>query len=58
MEQPKMPRWPLEGQASTPLLRILLRELRQERPSPPELVLTVTLPPPSEGGAAFFDDDL
>jgi hypothetical protein len=58
MEQPKTPSWPLEGQASTPLIRVLLRELRMERQGPTELVLTVTLPRRHPVDLLAFEDDL
>ena len=57
MEQQNTPRWPLHGQASTPLIRVLLRELRVEREAPTELVLTVTLPRRHPHDLLAFDDD-
>ncbi len=57
MEQQNTPRWPLHGQASTPLIRVLLRELRVEREAPTELLLTVTLPRRHPYDLLAFDDD-
>jgi hypothetical protein len=57
MEQPNTPRWSLHGQASVPLIRVLLRELRAEREAPTELVLTVTLPRRHPHDLLVFDDD-
>jgi hypothetical protein len=57
MEQQNTPRWPLPGHASAPLMRILLRELRMQRESPTELVLTVTLPRRRPVDLLAFEDD-
>ena len=53
MEQPKTPSWALPGQSSSPIVRLLLREVKARRP--PAVVLTVTLPRTRD--EAFLDDD-
>ena len=57
MEQPNTPGWPLPGRPSTPVIRVLLRELRLQRRAPTELVLTVTLPRRHPRDLLVFDDD-